>query len=638
MKSRSQISTPQAPTLIPLSKLVPHEENVRRTDKHTDIEQLAASIAAHGLLQNLSVIARGDGRFGVVAGGRRLAALRLLSKQGKLARGYAVPCNLLDPEDGGEASLAENIQRQAMNPMDEMEAFVRLADSGLDADAIAQRFGASIRHVEQRLALGRLSPKLRAGYRKGDLTLDVARAFCTTDDHAAQERLYKQLGKPITHALTVRNALSGGRVAATDRFVRFVGIDAYRAAGGRVVEDLFEEDCQFLDDGDLLQRLASDKCEALRQELIAEGWGWAEIQFRHGAVEGCASERLRPVERALTSAEALEASELENEIDRLDAALEKDKDDEALWTGHDEAEAKLLALRERVRTFPADLMAYAGALVSISHDGAPLLTRGLIKRADLKTVRRLQQKTEAANGTEKLPGAAATCANMSGLSKRLTNELTQARTRGLRNELSRAPHVALALVVHAMTKRSKSNGAVSGFALETRPSGFSDVDDFEQRRTELLADEEPLPQQHLSNCIGQSDEVLLKNLALLAAEILDLTSDSDDARRTTAETLAHALDLDMHTYWGVDTEFWERAPKSYILSALSDAPELVVLSQQVRKVRLEAYAKLKKADLAKLAFKMLGPDWLPDTLITLKPAGAYALTGKALAELGDDAA
>jgi hypothetical protein len=97
------------------------------------------------------------------------------------------------PALSAEASLAENVQRVAMNAMDEMEAFARLVDDGMSVEAIAERFGASVRHVEQRLALGRLSPKIRAAYRKGDLTLDVARAFCLTDDHGAQERLFKQV-------------------------------------------------------------------------------------------------------------------------------------------------------------------------------------------------------------------------------------------------------------------------------------------------------------------------------------------------------------------------------------------------------------------------------------------------------------
>jgi ParB family chromosome partitioning protein len=241
----------QRTCFVPVSKLIVHEDNVRRTDKRADVETLAASIAAHGLLQNLSVVRAEDGRYAVVAGARRLAALRLLIKQGRFARDFAAPCNIVEPELSAEASLAENVQRVAMNPMDEMEAFARLVDDGMSVEAVAERFGANVRHVEQRLALGRLSPKIRAAYRKGELTLDAARAFCLTDDHGAQERVFKQVPKPITHTPSVRNALSGGRTPATDRLARFVGLEVYETAGGRIVRDLFEDGIAFLEDGDL---------------------------------------------------------------------------------------------------------------------------------------------------------------------------------------------------------------------------------------------------------------------------------------------------------------------------------------------------------------------------------------------------
>jgi ParB/RepB/Spo0J family partition protein len=195
-------STTPASSWCTFQRLSPHAS----TDKRADIEALAASIAAHGLLQNLSVVAVEDETYAVVAGARRLAALKLLAKSGKIAKDASIPCTLVAPAMSAEASLAENVQRVAMHPMDEMEAFAALVDGGLSTGAVAERFGCSVRHVEQRLALARLSPKLRAAYRKGEITLEVARAFCLSDDHGVQERLFKQLGNPITHAYAARAA------------------------------------------------------------------------------------------------------------------------------------------------------------------------------------------------------------------------------------------------------------------------------------------------------------------------------------------------------------------------------------------------------------------------------------------------
>src|SRR6202046_4829958 len=107
---------------LPLSKLVPSPDNVRKTDRLSGIEQLAASIEAHGLLQNLQAKPATKGTFEIVAGSRRLAALKLMAKQKKIDADHPVPCNVLDGEDTIEISLAENEIRQAMYPADQFDA------------------------------------------------------------------------------------------------------------------------------------------------------------------------------------------------------------------------------------------------------------------------------------------------------------------------------------------------------------------------------------------------------------------------------------------------------------------------------------------------------------------------------------
>ena len=624
----------QRACFVPVSKLVVHEDNVRRTDKRADIEALAASIAAHGLLQNLSVVRAEDGRYAVVAGSRRLAALRLLIKQGKLARDFAAPCAIIEPELSAEASLAENVQRVAMNAMDEMEAFAYLADAGMNVEAIAERFGASVRHVEQRLALGRLSPKIRTAYRKGDLTLDVARAFCLTDDHDAQERLFKQVPKPITHAPSIRNALSGGRAPATDRLARFVGLEAYEAGGGRVVRDLFEDEVAFLEDGELLQRLAAERIEEMRDTLAAEGWAWVEAQLHHGQIEGCASERVRPRTRPLTQEESEAIADLEAEIEALDNELESDSDNEALWAARDAAEARLDALRESHQSWDTAEMAHAGAVVTIDRNGEPIITRGLIKRGDLKAVRKLRSvESDATPDTDDASSEAAP--RSPSLPKSLVEGLTAARTRALRAELSSRPHIALALAVLALIRRSAARAGVPGLAIAISPVGFDDDDRFEQARTEAST---AYADADLARLADEPADKLLELLALFIAEAVDVTHDgaSPAADRTQANSdeLAAVLDLDMSRYWEASSEFWENAPKAFTLEALSTAPAMAKLTERARKPKIAAFAKMKRADLARVAVRQL-KDWLPDVLITPPRPGALVVTSagqKALAE------
>lgn len=110
--------------LVPLSRLVsrPTGRNVRKTPRMS-IPELAASIQRVGLLQNLIVIAaaqRGEGseHYEVVAGGRRLAALKLLAKKRRISKEWDVPCLLVADGTTRTASLTENVQREAMHPAD----------------------------------------------------------------------------------------------------------------------------------------------------------------------------------------------------------------------------------------------------------------------------------------------------------------------------------------------------------------------------------------------------------------------------------------------------------------------------------------------------------------------------------------
>jgi len=179
---------------IPLNQLVHSKANVRRSGRKTGLAELTASIAAHGLRQNLNVKPTTGGRYEVVAGARRLHALRLLAKEGRLATDEPIPCMLLaEGDDPTEISLVENAQREPMHPDDQCEAFRSLIDNGAGIEDVAARFGITALVVRQRLKLANVSPRLRALYRKGDMTLDHMMALAISDDHSAQEQAWQNL-------------------------------------------------------------------------------------------------------------------------------------------------------------------------------------------------------------------------------------------------------------------------------------------------------------------------------------------------------------------------------------------------------------------------------------------------------------
>ena len=143
---------------LPLSKLVMSRDNPRKTKPNTADDLLVASIRSRGLLQNLGVrpSETSAGKYEVRYGGRRLAALRLLTKEGHFTKAQEFPCRIVPSDDAAasEEALAENIVREALSPIDDFEAFAKLDALGLSVEEIAKRFGATERAVRQRLSLG----------------------------------------------------------------------------------------------------------------------------------------------------------------------------------------------------------------------------------------------------------------------------------------------------------------------------------------------------------------------------------------------------------------------------------------------------------------------------------------------------
>ena len=240
-----QTVTPVQPSksmlLVSLSQLRPSRRNVRKTAGQS-IDALAASIERVGLLQNLTVIATADGvHYEVVAGGRRLAALKLLAKKKRTAKDWEVPCLLVADASARTASLTENVQREAMHPADQFEAFGALVTEGRPIEDIAADFGVTPLVVQRRLKLANVSPRLMMDYRADAVSLDQLMALAITDDHAAQEAAFYDAPQWQRSPSALRERLTEREIDASHTLVRFVGLDAYEAAGGGIRRDLFAE-------------------------------------------------------------------------------------------------------------------------------------------------------------------------------------------------------------------------------------------------------------------------------------------------------------------------------------------------------------------------------------------------------------
>jgi len=381
--------------MLPLKALQPSPLNARRMDKKLAIDELAASIQAHGLIQGLSVVDVGSGKYQVSAGGRRLAALKLLLKRKAITSDFEVPCQIVPADLAEEASLAENVQRVAMHPLDEVEAFGRLAAEGQTEDAIATRFGATVRHVRQRLALAALSPTLKDALRKGELGLDAARAFCLVADHERQDAVFAIMTKPVSNAYAVRSYLTQGAVRITDRLAKFVGVEAYEAAGGIVRRDLFDDSLVFLDSPDLLNELATAKLEELRAPLLAQGWGWVSFNLGNGRADGGSMHRIRPEWHQPTEEQKAAAHVIRERASEIEQALASDPTDEALIAELESLRVKAHEMAEALSFFDPEKKALAGCVISIDFEGHPDTIVGVVAKGDQKKVARIDARRDA---------------------------------------------------------------------------------------------------------------------------------------------------------------------------------------------------------------------------------------------------
>ncbi|MDB5440912.1 MAG: ParB-like nuclease, partial [Caulobacteraceae bacterium] len=234
---------------VPLGKLKLSPRNARKMPhRAVDIEALAASIAAKGLLQPLVVEPERDGEsqetgdYLVTIGEGRRQALLLMASRKQLRKTTAIRCILDTTHDPFEISLDENVTRFAMHPADQFEAFQKLSlEHGFGPEEIAARFGVTATVVRQRMRLAAVSPRLLALYREDGMTLDQLMAFAATEDHKRQEEVWEALSWNRDPAL-IRRLLAEGKVRASDKRALFVGHEAYSAAGGVIERDLFQDD------------------------------------------------------------------------------------------------------------------------------------------------------------------------------------------------------------------------------------------------------------------------------------------------------------------------------------------------------------------------------------------------------------
>ncbi len=618
--------------LVPLSRLVlrPTGRNVRKAVPRMSIPELAASIQRVGLLQNLIVIPAADGlHYEVVAGGRRLAALKLLAKKHRIAKDWDVPCLQVADGTARTASLTENVQREAMHPADQFEAFAALVAEGRPIEDIAADFSVTPLVVQRRLKLANVSPRLMADYRADAVSLDQLMALSITDDHAAQESAFYDAPQWQRQPSALRERLTEREIDAYHHpLVRFVGLDSYEAAGGGIRRDLFAEGDTgvYLTDAALLERLAQDKLAGIAAEVKAEGWAWADATpgVTHAdlhAFQRAPRERREPNKREAQRIEKLQAK-MQEVAEAVDAAVDAEDEDkaDALQEEGEAVGEQLQALEDGLQDYSPNVKAAAGAIVTIDRNGETVIHRGLMREAEakaLRTLERLRQgfggEGEAGNDDE---GEDDEQPKIAAMSDRLAQRLSAHRTAALQIEVARHPQAALAAVVHGMVQTILQGSHYGhdlplGVSLKVQDRLEGMAPDWPESPAAVALRElqqvagEALPEDSaelFAALLAKPQDELVRLLAVCVASTVDVVTPRATVQQP-GEELAQAVGLDMAAWWQPTAEgYFKHVPKAVILDAVGEyAPQHVT--------RL---AKLKKADIASEAERLAdGTGWMP---------------------------
>ena len=359
---------------LPLEALTLSKINPRQGDlPEGDVETLAQSIRVLGLLQNLSGYRNQRDKVEIVAGGRRLRALQHLAKtHPEHPALQSIAVQVTNDKMVAEAwAGAENSARADLHPADEILAYGRMAKTGAPAETIATAFAVSEAHVKRRLKLANLSKRVLDALKDGKINLDTAQSFTMCTDAKRVTTLLEQVENgDITNQRQLRAALMDKKIAHTDRRVIYVTLEAYKAAGGKVTEDLFSEEV-YVHDAKLLDDLFTAKIEAETAAFKDKGWKWAEFlevtYMPYGYMEENKFGRVYPVEGQLSEDEA-------EEYDALAELAEGDVLDETGQTRFDELTAILDG------DYSDDQRDFAGVVFYIGDRGNLNVEAGLIRK------------------------------------------------------------------------------------------------------------------------------------------------------------------------------------------------------------------------------------------------------------------
>ena len=600
---------------VPLASLIKSPLNVRTVPYSAEsVSELADSIKGVGLLQNLVVHALPGDRYGVAAGGRRLAALNMLAERNILTADWPVRVKVIPQELATAASMTENGHRRDMHPAEQIAGFRAMAQEGKTPAQIGDLLGYSPRHVQRMLKLADLAPVILDALAEDRITTEHCQALALENDTERQVQVFEAAcqsgwgGKPEVQ--TIRRLVTESEVAvAGNSKFRFVGADAFSPDELRT--DLFSDDEGGYVDCVALDAALLEKLQAVAEHLReAEGWEWCAGRME--PVGECREDAgtyrsLPEPEAVLTEAEEERLNELMTRYD----ALENQCEESDLL----EAEMKLMRCMAKVRAWTPEMRAGSGVVVSWRY-GNVCVQRGVQLRSE-------DDVADDADRTEQMQEKA----SVEEISLPLLTKMSSERTLAVQAALMQQPDKSLALLAWTLCLNVFGSGAYSKpaqISLECKhysltsdaPSGKEGAA-FMAMMAEKARLAALLPEgwsRDMTTFLSLSQEVLLSLLSFCTACSIHgvQTRECGHTSRSPLDTLESAIGFHMRDWWQpTKANFFGHLKKPQIIAALNEAG----LSGAARDAE-----KMKKGDAAEHAeFHMKDNRWVPGWMCAPRP-------------------
>lgn len=302
---------------VSLSSLACSRSNVRRVKPALEAHRrMVASIRAYGLIEPLVIRRVEDSdHHEVIDGERRLAALRVIYR----GEDPKIECTLkkVDADTARAISLSANFTQEHMHPLDEAEAFARLASVDCKGvTEIASEFGVSHGYIRQRMRLAGLAEPIKAGYRVGEIDTGTAEAFASVPMER-QMQVWQEVGSKPTSAQHIRTIIEEDWIDAGRAF-----FDPATLPPSAVTSDLFAE--RVLIERSAFMEAQQAALTAQRDALTDDGWSEVMVAERSQV-----QDRLYRMEEPKPAYDAATVQRLQANERRRDELAESECDEEA---------------------------------------------------------------------------------------------------------------------------------------------------------------------------------------------------------------------------------------------------------------------------------------------------------------------